>query len=188
MQPLNFINLSINDNTEVENWDFSLSAQDFLEKYLLPYIKTTKISEASKPTTVSTFTNTYSLSNGVTFSSKIFIPASSSGQQGFAIFVDINGKQNPNVLGRDKFTFYIFQEKKNYYNTGYGDCVKNIPRGGLYPDGYGFSRDRLLNDGWRGCNKKKDSSSSGYKVGSAGNYCTALIMLDGWKISPDYLW
>lgn len=150
-------------------------------------MKATKISDARKSTTVATFTNTYSLSNGVIIDSRIYTPIS-LGQQGFMVSVDINGKQNPNVLGRDKFTFYIFQEKKNYYNTGHGDCAKNIPRGGLYPDGYGFSRDRLLNDGWRGCNKKKDSSSSGYKAGTAGNYCTALIMLDGWKISPGYLW
>ena len=33
------VQMSVKDNDEVETWDFLLPAQDFMDKYILPYIK-----------------------------------------------------------------------------------------------------------------------------------------------------
>ena len=109
------------------------------------------------------------------------------GSRGGWIVVDINGKAKPNIYGRDKFIFYIFSQKADWYNTGSGNVAKNIPGAGLYPDGYGYDRERMKNDSWRGCNRRGDEESLGNQA-QAGAFCTAMIMLDGWKISDDYKW
>ena len=62
----------------------------------------------------------------------------------------------------------------------------------MYPDGYGYDRNWLMTNIYRGCNNriatKDENSSLGIGGSHRGAYCTALIMLDGWKISDDYKW
>ena len=169
------VNMSVNENTEVENWDYSLTGEQFFLKYLKPYLKAEQIENGN------TYCNTYLLSNGTTLKINLVIPP------GVQIYLDINGAQKPNVFGRDKFIYYIFGQKKNYYNFGFGYVAQNIPVGGLYPDGYGYSRDTLKTNSWRGCNRRNDKEANASGASQAG-YCTALIMLDGWKIEDDYLW
>lgn len=98
---------------------------------------------------------------------------------GGSFVIDVNGSYNgPNRMGRDVFLF----------GYGRGNDQRNpLPGSGLalFPRGYRLndngvvvpaSRKSLIRD-WQGCNKTQE-----------GNYCTGLLVNDGWKISPDYAW
>ena len=164
------VNMSVSENTGVENWDYTLTGDEFFDKYLKPYIKSGKSNRK----------RTFSSYNGVTY--EIYTHNDFT-----EIIVDINGNKKPNLLGKDIFIFHVFSKKKDFYNNGNGNIAQNIPVGGLYPDGYGYTRKAMKNDTWRGCNRRNDKSAKGYGI-QAGAFCTALIMLDGWKIEDDYLW
>jgi hypothetical protein len=77
------------------------------------------------------------------------------------IYIDLNGKKPPNTWGKDMFIF-------NYYIKGYGSYD-----GKMLPDNFTTDRDDLTSD----CSKD-----------GTGKLCTALIMLDGWKMADDYPW
>ena len=100
----------------------------------------------------------FELANGVS----LFITyGSSSDVYTFpSIFVDINGKTKPNVIGRDLFLFDL-------------DSVSKMK---ILPHCYGTKRETLLSS----CSR----TDKGY-----GNFCcTALIMEDGWEIKDDHPW
>ncbi|MFR1672452.1 MAG: DUF6613 domain-containing protein [Candidatus Gastranaerophilaceae bacterium] len=170
---------SVRDNGEVENWNFDLDQQEFMDKYLSDYFK--NIVRIEDPS-IASYSKSYYLADGSMFMGWMFKnprPEAYNVTTFYKIYVDINGNKKPNQNGHDKFIFYIFPKAQAVYNTGIGDCAINIPAGGLYPDGYGYSRDVLLNDSWRGCRRKNDGDNAGAEFGA---FCTALIMLDGWNI------
>lgn len=182
------VQMSVKDNDEVETWDFSLSAQEFMDKYIAPYIK--DISTRAKNNGDDNNSKEYIFADGTTIYAWTF---NTTLQQCIFIRlkVDINGDAGPNILGKDVFSFFIFPKKLSFYNCGVGDIAQNIPKGGLYPDGYGYTRNTMLNYAWRGCNKRggKAVDSSGVERNNAGGaFCTALIMYDGWQIKEDYSW
>ncbi len=78
------------------------------------------------------------------------------------IFVDVNGKAGPNVVGRDFYVF-ILSTSKNCLIT-YGDYFEY------------FSRTQFI--------EQCGSTTSN----TANLYCAGLIKLDGWKIKDDYPW
>lgn len=183
------IEMSVVDHEEVKYWNFELSTQEFMDTYLIPYLQ--KVASEDKASDY--FSNTYALADGTTIQGWMFknqAPENHDITTFFQIKVDINGEQKPNQLGRDKFIFYLFPIKSGWFNGGEGNIAKNVPGPGLYPDGYGYDRERLKDDGWRGCNKSsQDKSPSGADViRNAGAFCTALIMMDGWEIADDYKW
>lgn len=182
------VQMSVKDNDEIETWDFSLSAQEFMDKYIAPYIK--DISTRAKNNGDDNNSKEYIFADGTTIYAWTL---NSTLQQCIFIRlkVDINGDAGPNILGKDVFSFFIFPKKLSFYNSGTGDIAQNIPKGGLYPDGYGYTRNTMLNYAWRGCNKRggKAVDSSGVERNNAGGaFCTALIMYDGWQIKEDYNW
>ena len=182
------VQMSVKDNDEVETWDFSLSAQEFMDKYIAPYIK--DISTRAKNNGNYNNSKEYIFADGTTIYAWTL---NSTLQQCIFIRlqVDINGDAGLNILGKDVFSFFIFPKKLSFYNSGTGDIAQNIPKGGLYPDGYGYTRNTMLNYAWRGCNKRggKAVDSSGVERNNAGGaFCTALIMYDGWQIKEDYNW
>ena len=182
------VQMSVKDNDEIETWDFSLSAQEFMDKYITPYIK--DISTRAKNNGVDNNSKEYIFADGTTIYAWTL---NSTLQQCIFIRlqVDINGDARPNIIGKDIFVFYIFPKANGFYNGGVGDIAVSISKGGLYPDGYGYSRDTLLNNSWRGCNKRggKAVDSSGVERNNAGGaFCIALIMYDGWQIKEDYNW
>ena len=183
--------LSVKDHEEVEYWDFELSAQDFMDTYLSPYFQ--KVASEKKYTDETRYSKVYVLPDGTSFYGWMFKnsnPASHDVTTFYQITIDINGEQKPNQLGRDTFIFYLFPIKSYVFNGGAGNIATKVPRAGLYPDGYGFDRDRLKDDTWRGCNRRGDEEASGASNGynSVGSFCTALIMMDGWEIADDYKW
>ena len=78
------------------------------------------------------------------------------------LYLDINGIEKPNALGKDLFVFTII-------NTD-GNLVK--------PYGHDLPKDKLLNDTKYGCNKNSE----------AALYCGAYILKNNWKINKKYPW
>lgn len=185
------IEMSVSVHGDIENWNFGLESQEFTDTYLSPYFQ--KI-VSEKRVSGTAYSKTYVLADGTSFYGWMYKsqnPNVSDKTTFYRIMVDINGEKKPNKLGKDTFIFYIFPWKSTFYNTGTGNCAKDISKAGLYPDGYGYDRSVLLNDSWRGCNKNDDDQPPAGHEGSsiqAGAFCTALIMLDGWEIADDYKW
>ena len=185
------IEMSVKDHGDIENWNFDLDSQEFTDTYLSPYFQKL-VSE--KKVSGAEYSKTYVLADGTTFYGwmyKLQNPNVYDRTTFYQIKFDINGEKSPNRLGRDTFIFYIFPRRSTFYNTGKGDCARNVSKAGLYPDGYGYDRGVLLNDSWRGCNKNADDEPPAGHEGKsiiAGAFCTALIMVDGWKIADDYKW
>ncbi len=166
--------ITIDQNNPAQAQDITTA---FTDTYLAPYLKLT-----SKPVYTNNIQNfgyvypktkddrnyrfgsayILELTNGTTlFVAYNIIPA----QNRYStpnIFVDINGKQGPNILGRDFFLFTF-------------DGI-NLMR--IKPSGYEYNRDDLKNY----C--AKHSSGEEYE----NLRCTALIMKDGWEITDDYPW
>ncbi len=181
--------LSIKDNEAIEYWDFdSLTAQEFMDRYFVPYFNNISAGEPVKYVPggdIYSYSKVYGFLDGMTIYGWLWHNPLVNGF--LQINVDINGDKKPNLYGRDKFVFYIFSQKADIYNSGSGNVAKNVPRAGLYPDGYGYDREILKTNSWRGCNRRGDEDASGNQA-QAGAFCTALIMLDGWKIADDYKW
>ena len=183
--------MSVKDHEAIEYWNFELSSQEFMDTYLKPYFQNI----ASEITSSDTAKNSkkYALADGTTFSGWMFKnpnPANHDITTFYRLEVDINGEQKPNLAGRDIFYYYIFPIKSNFFNGGQGNIAYKVPGPGLYPDGYGYDRERLKTDGWRGCDKRPgdETPDGGVNNEQAGAFCTALIMLDGWEIADDYRW
>ncbi len=181
------LEMSTNEHETINYWNFDLNTQEFMDIYLIPYLK--KITSKEKENEYSS--DTYKLADGTTIKGWMYKnPAHKDVTTFFQITIDINDEKKPNQLGRDKFIYYIFPTKRHLFNAGEGDVARNVPGPGLYPDGYGYDRETLKNNGWRGCNKNKQDESPGGNSSTqwAGAFCTALIMLDGWDIADDYKW
>lgn len=182
--------LSVKEHEELEYWDFELGAQEFMDTYLSPHFQ--KVT-SEKKTNNDRYSKTYVLPDSTTFYGWMYKnsnPTVHDLTTFYQITIDINGEQKPNQLGRDIFIFYLFPMKRNVFNGGLGNLAINVPRAGLYPDGYGYDRETLKNDTWRGCNRRGDEEASGASNGynTVGSFCSALIMLDGWEIADDYKW
>jgi len=69
-------------------------------------------------------------------------------KEGMYVFTDINGKQGPNIVGRDFFHFFA-----SYDGTIYGaseDYVdENLSYDAAWGDDYGFYLTKIMNDGWK---------------------------------------
>lgn len=185
------INMAQADFGDMKNWDVNDNyhssndpdnpnlgkdmATKFVETYLKPYLKYTGtpglrrlkdlgyLSYYSKDGRVY-LNNTNSiyimeLTNGVTL--MIGYNGNAEMYTFPIIFVDINGKTKPNIVGRDFFMFDL-------------DSV-NVMK--VRPAGYGLSRKELL-------------KFCGFHDGEVYEYlrCTGLIMHDGWEIKKDYPW
>ena len=183
--------MSVKDHEAIEYWNFELSSQEFMDTYLKPYFQNIA-SEITSSDTIR-YSKKYALADGTTFSGWMFKnpnPANHDITTFYRLEVDINGEQKPNLAGRDIFYYYIFPIKSNFFNGGFGNIAYKVPGPGLYPDGYGYDRERLKTDGWRGCDIRPGDKAPDGRPDSKGAraYCTALIMLDGWKIADDYKW
>lgn len=172
---------SVKDNDEIEYWDSkyygNYTTERFVERYLSPYLNMNAVplDPASKDPIYDRYHYTrYYLEDGTALSFNL--------TEALKIEVDLNGDKGPNKYGRDRFIYYLCFKKMDYFNYGAGTVLFNIPKAGLYPDGYGVkNRNGLLNEHNRGCNSNNDQSFN-------GAFCTGLIMFDGWEIKDDYNW
>ncbi len=176
------IKLSEKDNGEVWEWDWEnvvygsdFIESDFFKKYFAPYIKVIG-NYGGGSYRIYTIDGVYCTS----LDSWIVLPDGSAfgifnnsgvgntnpGGGGYLwIFIDINGKNKPNRIGKDIFMAEIVRKKRLVM---WGSSSKN--RDSLITDRVGYS-----------C-KKGTSQQYG------GGYCGALIQMDGWQIKDDYPW
>ena len=187
----NAVKLSELENDEKSNWIFPLTHSDvgpFVEKYYLPYFNGASLYNGKK----------YSISNinggmiynehllawnskTIMLSNGIFITFlwNTSFIQYQWIFVDINGLQKPNTIGRDVFVLEGMTSK-NVKMYGAGHSINSMKNTGSNLT----EEDAESNRVGYGCSKK---NKYGYY---SGYYCGALIEASGWKIpdDDDYPW
>ncbi len=176
--------LSETDNGSVENWTKNSNVQTVFTKYLQPYIHNIK-SVSYNPTYMPTYKrlngtientfNPLSWSAGIVTlndGSVLYLsPSQVDSTSSFIwVFVDINGFKGPNIIGKDFFGFSIPLDSS---------LPKVVPYGT-----FGFA-DMPMGD-WTKENTKKGSYACSKQ--GRGQFCAALIIIDGWKISNDYPW
>ncbi len=173
------IKLSEIQNGDKAYWDYTLGGKNFFNNYLLNFITINKIP-------VKEARLDYYLLNGnkcdetyCTNSSYIVTMNDGtniivSDYQGFdngkVVSIDINGFKKPNKIGRDYFIFAI-HPKSGIIPFGHKDFGWDYQRFGDY------DRNVLTGNKSYACNREQE-----------GQWCAALIMLDGWEIKKDYPW
>jgi len=178
------IKMSEIDNGPVEEWNIPTESnayehgKQFSEQYITPYIKKVKVCSnainchGEKTYYLSGQESGYNkslyyiiLNNGVVM---YVWPRSTFIEFG----VNINGKQKPNVAGKDIFVMLLSK-----YDMDSGILGK-FKKGTLSFYGQGHDRNYLKT-------RVYPCAKSGTL---AGVYCGALIFLDGWQIAKDYPW
>ena len=185
------IKISETDNGVVNSWDYTLSSDEFVKIYLAPYIKNFKINNSvwnfrslNKATSGGEdgFLNTteyakFSLANGTLVA--VRTSAMDNGTS-IIIYADTNGLTGPNVIGHDIFRMSI---TKTYGFTLGADRSEENSQWSQNSE-TNKNRSYLLSADYGTCNLNA-TDQFGY---SAGDGCSLLIILDGWKISDDYPW
>lgn len=185
------IKISETDNGVVNSWDYTLSSDEFVKIYLAPYIKNFKINNSvwnfrslNKATwggedgsLNTTEYAKFSLANGTLVA--VRTSAMDNGTS-IIIYADTNGLTGPNVIGHDIFRMSI---TKTYgFTLGADRSDENLQWS--QNSETNKNRSYLLSADYGTCNLNA-TDQFGY---SAGDGCSLLIILDGWKISDDYPW
>lgn len=164
---------AIADNGSIEGWEMGEEnnpddAISFFNTYIAPYISMMKppvkrsdgnwndvqyFLNGEKNNYGNSYARTY-LADGTSLTFDIH-----NGNR-LVIWIDINGDNKPNKIGRDIFLL-------NYY----------IDSGHFTPQETPWTREKLLSSASYACNKNQK-----------GSFCLALIMKDGWQIKKDYPW
>lgn len=175
------LKLSEVSNGEFKNWEYTVetneqSTLDFMNKYIVPYVKNIKHCDSGKSRkcgmSVSSSGQNYIFNNGVGFSilAGINIP----------ILIDLNGPKKPNIIGQDVFYFNINEKGQliPYF------WKENITRDEII-NGITSNNMTFYCKTPPGPLEDKD----GNRIPENAYYlymCGALIMYDGWEISDDY--
>lgn len=174
--------LAENEYGEMINWECNdieraCTEEEFAQKYIIPFFMDTEL-QTYKALVNAGYKDYPTLLNGETTMTgwRYYIrvkqgylfmisryDVDSHSRRFFSVDIDINGPQPPNVVGKDIF------------KTTYGYNLKSQNNYKLQMYNYSNSnRDKLLENN---CNKN-----------SSGDYCGALIQMDGWEIKDDYPW
>ncbi len=173
------VQLSELENGSVTEWEYPLhnaeSIKEFLNKYVTPYIKYTKIE------TENNLVYLY-LNNGTI----IRFHNNADNETVLQMNVYLNGKDNA-IKGKNQFVLYLgYYDSSNLPNNCNSRIYKCQKNGVFFYDYLGFDTTEYnsahealtANRGKYACYK-----NSAYKTA-----CGALIMNDGWKIEKDYPW
>ena len=198
--------MAVNEYGDINTWDFidlktmagiypGLNTLVF-DKYYKPYLKTAKCNysatiKAANGTSFIGIANDYKyvcLPNGTVIYGNTL---AGSGYTGTIVYVDLNGKKGPNVVGRDVFTFLINRPvyKSSDYNTDSYRVVPKCPVGistcfaGPYQGASGYY--------WKGDEETLikyclGGSDSFYTLAGGGNSCAYMIEQAGWKVPKNY--
>ncbi len=158
-----------------KSWDFTKHADDgydygsgniyFANKYLFPFLKGKKNYEYNEVASGSAmYSSSYPFVTADGVGIKVF-----NGADQVIIHFDINGKKEPNKIGKDIF-ITIYSKDKGFISTYGGWRITLID----YIKHYG--REKAI-----------ESCINGSGSGTI-TYCLDLIMLNNWKIPDDYPW
>lgn len=190
---------AIKEYGNVEDWDFSSNnvefpyGDSFAKKYYAPFLKTAPCKyETEASYRMTTYDGNFGFHSVWTWSDNIFclpnnsmIFSSNIGSNGRisgkVIYVDINGTKEPNIFGKDIFSFMVgntnIKKIDGYYDMG---CPAKLstcsPQGFIVYTHKDWDSDR---------DELVDACKS--KGGNSGmNSCAYLIESAGWEIPKDY--
>ncbi len=199
------IKLSEVENDDITGWDFSRA--DLFDYYIQPYMKIVQVESYDKLfdegiiykwlnggrayTATSSWwigrapVKIYTTINGTQIFMNTIPPHatvySSSPNASREVHIDINGyKTGPNKMGRDWFMFQLNHDLGFWPQGIYSDDSNKFK---VVPN---MDRDSLI-----GKNMDNIDTVNGTpycKAKKTGNWCAALIMIDGWEIKADYPW
>ncbi|MBE7706116.1 MAG: type II secretion system protein [Cyanobacteria bacterium SIG30] len=178
----NTTNLAIKDYGPISSWQISEGAynintsRDFIEKYMLPYLRISKDcglnidGDCSFDFSYNNNPEVFSLSHSfarffLADGTAVALNARNFGTVTSAqINIDVNGQKKPNKWGVDIFMFnYFLKNGDNYTGKLVPACVPDDHDNCLFEES--------LKHGTNACAKDKN-----------GGYCAYLIMQNGWKI------
>lgn len=183
-------NAKVTNGIDINNWylpDTDMSAY-FAENYLLPYLKISyncakdsnstcnynlnPLSKNCGPggTYMMQYSNSYPfiLADGSIISIRAFKQEHIGVR--LQVFIDINGKKRPNVMGIDGFLMELVTTDRNkFLPYAYTKYSRND-----------YIGNKIAEEG-------RDQTGCNIEYGS-GARCFALIMHDGWEIKDDYPW
>ena len=176
--------MAFKDHGSMVGWDIANPpftrehAQDFVDKYMAPYLRIAKncgisttddcsydsVCLNNTPSSTFSFRDPYSsrfyLSDGTLLSVQIGNEDDYPQDRYAAILFDINGHKKPNIVGKDIFYFR------------YQLIKKGLPDGSVRPVGSSKQANNFAREGNSGyCNTK-----------SWGTFCARAIMNNNWKI------
>lgn len=175
--------MSVVQNGDMKNWDYSLTGEEFFNTYLSNFIKmgSQNVEDAKKAGVVYirasgeeevTFTNLYDSGKIFTLASGsqiIMDTLSSLTTTRQTVLVDLNGFKKPNRIGVDVFALTVTPDGVQTFKWDDSESLS-------------VKRDReALHNG---------PSREGYQCNknSRGMWCAAMIEKDGWEIKNDYPW
>jgi len=165
-------------NAATDHWNYNLSAADFYREYLKDYFVIVKDGTVAdlKSGGIVYYNMDGSVADEDFVNNDNTVVATLA--DGFMMFiseevannyktigVDVNGKLKPNIIGKDYFVFTI-QERYGLMPYGYAN-------GGRTTYGTNYNASDLLNDTPYGCHH-------------IGAYCSAYLMMNGWKMGNNY--
>ena len=169
------IKMSESENGEMETWDKNLPYDEFINKYLRPYMKVEQICNSKNPcglkgsiwkylngTENGTYCSPYNFNrSGFISTDGVFyvFAYKNTGETGVEdndkiIIIDINGAEKPNVMGQDVFFLKRIEAEDSILPWGADKGMTTITKS---------------------CSKN-----------GSGHYCAALIRANGWKIPNNY--
>lgn len=184
-QAYNFLQQTVqfaqNDYGYMKNWECFIpnrcTEEEFAQKYIVPYFKNPNIKTYGSLISAGYKKYPTDLNGQQTMTGWRYFIKSPQGyyylvshytlgdnsRTTFLITIDINGEKGPNIVGRDLF----------FTTYGYNISAQNHYKLQMYNYSNKTRNELLLN----GCNKN-----------NTGQYCGAVIEMDGWEIKDDYPW
>lgn len=173
------IQYSVNNNGPLAEWSWDTSDKDtFLNDHIINYLRVSKkcldsqndcfpqkhyfnLNGLKTNVNLSKYPSVV-LQNGISVAFKLNHNCSKKDSVCAFVFVDINGKENPNKFGKDLFVFVIENSEKIPFTP-----FKHVN------DTYVFLTDKKY-----GCNKYSDMPM----------YCAAYLFTTNWSIDSRYPW
>lgn len=195
--------MAVKEYGDINTWDFIATSStqqhpslntSVADKYYFPYLKTGKCKYSADITSqagigyININNNKYiCLPDGVV----LYGNTLPNGYFGSRMYVDLNGKKGPNIMGNDIFMFTINRPvyKSDDYNTSSYRVLSKCPvgistcfggtahgEGGYYWEGDEETMLKLCTG----------ELGDGYTIASMGNSCAFMIEQAGWKFPKNY--
>ncbi|MCM1338036.1 MAG: type II secretion system GspH family protein, partial [Muribaculaceae bacterium] len=189
----NIVKMSEAENDDMSGWNFPSGynniseCETFVKTYYLPYVRGARYLDSTQKAM-----RTYEIKNlngrivgypacGVELSDgRFFSFFLNTGGKYIWLFMDINGFQGPNRVGRDIFILeaYNFPAQSVYsikFWGNYSNTIEHLQNSGA---------ELTDNNNASGYGCSKNNKNGHY----AGWYCGEIIRRNGWKIPKDYPW
>jgi len=185
-----------------EEYNTTLSAKDFAERYFVPYLEVdTKCTKADndcwneiqyKDLAGNEYTNKIGYS--VKLNDKTVVGFSKDKNGLISIIADLDGKAGSNTLGYDVFVFYIYNDKYQPKLCDSDTDTNIYIKNGIHMGGYDKCGIPLDTKDYKelfspklpdGCNKDAPRTQFGAGTGAA---CAALIYKSSWNMDSVYPW